>query len=412
MAEEDRPSKNGRVEITLCSAVGRALNQLGRTMRRISIGFALMLSLLITGAQLRQLPDGLADRIETLRQVHVFFRHGERMPTSLYPTDPNQVSDFKDGLGRISIRGKRDQYALGQQLRGRYQGFLSADTNEVKARSSGRDRCLESMEVTLAALYEPDEKRTFENSLRWQPVPVQTMPVDIDGMLYEDSICRKDDEAIERLRTTGEGKRVLTEFKDLMSKLQEKSGKKMKDWVSVRDLLDTLTIESSLGLEIPDWADSETLKEMEACAKYTTLLNYEPDERIRFRAGLLLKDISLHFDDVVNNARKHKLYMYASHDVLVAAYLSAFDSFNGLAVPSSTTVITELYEDSPGKFRVQMLLRNDTETAELKPVHVPGCKIHGCTLDEWNRKVSRFIPMDWRSECGEDALPIKLYDRF
>lgn len=31
-------------------------------------------------------------------------------------------------------------------------------------------------------------------------------------MLYEDAICKKDDEAIERLRTTGEGKEVMTEY--------------------------------------------------------------------------------------------------------------------------------------------------------------------------------------------------------
>ena len=60
------------------------------------------------------------------------------------------------------------------------------------------------------------------------------------------------------------------------------------------------------------------------------------------------------------------------HDVLVAAFLSAFDSFNGLAVPGSTTVITELYENPPANFKVQMYFRNDTETMQLQPVQVPG----------------------------------------
>ena len=32
-------------------------------------------------------------------------------------------------------------------------------------------------------------------------------------MLYEDSICKKDDEALERLRTTGKGAEVIAEFK-------------------------------------------------------------------------------------------------------------------------------------------------------------------------------------------------------
>lgn len=97
-----------------------------------------------------------------------------------------------------------------------------------------------------------------------------------------------------------------------MRTLQEKSGKKMNDWVSVRDLLDTLTIEKNLGLKIPDWVTPEIWEAMESCAKHTTLLNYKDDERIKFRAGLLLKDISLHFEAVKNNQRKHKLYIYGS----------------------------------------------------------------------------------------------------
>lgn len=82
----------------------------------------------------------------------------------------------------FSQQGKRDQFALGEQLRKRYEGFLSADTNEVKARSSDRERCLESMQTMLAALYKPDGDTTFVAGLNWQPVPVHTMPVDIDGV--------------------------------------------------------------------------------------------------------------------------------------------------------------------------------------------------------------------------------------
>lgn len=39
--------------------------------------------------------------------------------------------------------------------------------------------------------------------------PLETYP----QMLYEEATCKNDDEAIERLRTTGEGKEVMTRFK-------------------------------------------------------------------------------------------------------------------------------------------------------------------------------------------------------
>ncbi|XP_022692133.1 prostatic acid phosphatase-like isoform X2 [Varroa jacobsoni] len=347
---------------------------------------------------------------ESLRQIHVLFRHAERTPTALYPTDPNKPSEFTEGLGRITIEGKKHMYRMGNQLRIRYKDFLTFDTNEIKARSSGRDRCIESMQTMVAALYEPRNDQKFEPRLAWQPVPIASMPVDIDGMLYEDATCQKDNEAIEELRSTGQGKEVMAKYKDLMENLEKNSGKKMNDWVSVRDLLDTLTIESNLGLKIPKWADSETLKQMEDCAKYATLLNYQQDQRIRFRAGLLLKDVVMHFDDVVNNSPKHKIYAYASHDVLIAAYLSAFGVFNGLPVPSSTAVIIELHESTPGQFYIQMFFRNNTQTGELLPLLVSGCTLAGCQLPVWKKKIEPFIPEDWRKECGEVPFPVPLYD--
>ncbi|OQR78936.1 lysosomal acid phosphatase-like [Tropilaelaps mercedesae] len=402
------------LRVLLLGIATRLVNALDNAMSYVAISVFLLAAHMVRDADLLSIPQAETEVLEktpnTLRQVHVFFRHGERMPTSLYPTGPNKPSDFKDGLGRITIRGKKDLYAMGEQLRKRYERFLTGDTNEIKARSSGRDRCLESMQTMLAALYKPETERKFRPELDWQPVPIATMPVDIDGMLYEDATCRKDDEAVETLRVTGEGKDVMEKYKDLMEKLQENSGKKMNDWVSVRDLLDTLRIEKSLGLQTPSWADEPTLNEMQECAKYTTLLNFKQDERIRFRAGLLLKDISMHFDDVVNNAPKHKIYAYASHDVLVSAYLSAFDAFNGFAVPSSAAVLIELHEDEPGQYRVQTFFRNNTDTGAIEPVHVAGCKENGCWLAVWKDKVSRFIPSDWREECGEPPLPVKVYD--
>ncbi|KAL3224050.1 hypothetical protein MRX96_049656 [Rhipicephalus microplus] len=60
----------------------------------------------------------------TLRQLHVMFRHGDRTPTSLYPNDPNSPSDFPEGLGHITHKGKNDQYNLGKYLRTKYEDFF------------------------------------------------------------------------------------------------------------------------------------------------------------------------------------------------------------------------------------------------------------------------------------------------
>ncbi|KAL3202042.1 hypothetical protein MRX96_042731 [Rhipicephalus microplus] len=98
----------------------------------------------------------------TLRQLHVMFRHGDRTPTSLYPNDPNSPSDFPEGLGHIMHKGKNDQYNSGKFLRTKYEDFLAYDSNEMRARSSGRERCLESIQTNLYGLYPPTGRESLE----------------------------------------------------------------------------------------------------------------------------------------------------------------------------------------------------------------------------------------------------------
>ncbi|KAH8020255.1 hypothetical protein HPB51_025589 [Rhipicephalus microplus] len=262
-------------------------------------------------------------------------RHGDRTPTSLYPNDPNSPSDFPEGLGHITHKGKNDQYNLGKYLRTKYEDFLTYDSNEMRARSSGRERCLESIQTNLYGLYPPRDAKVWNSEVDWQPVPIQTMPVDLDGMLYEDAICPADDEELERIRESPEGAEVMSNNANLMRTLEQLSGKKMTDWVSVRDLLDTLTIE---------------------------------------------------------------------HDVLIAAFTSAFGVFNQLAVPSSTAVITELHEDADGNFYIQMLFKNDT-TRKPYRLEIPGCEGFRCNLKTFKAIAKPYVVEDWRQECGLEPLP-------
>lgn len=339
----------------------------------------------------------------SLRQLHVMFRHGDRTPTSLYPNDPNSPSDFPEGLGHITHKGKNDQYNLGRYLRTKYEDFLTYDPSEMRARSSGRDRCLESIQTNLYGLYPPRDKKVWNSEVDWQPIPIQTMPVDLDGLLYEDAICPRDDEELERIREAPEGKHVMESNANLMRTLQELSGKKMTDWVSVRDLLDTLTIERNRNLKIPDWA-LPLWGNMTRVAKYTTILNYNSTLHNRFRAGLMIREILRHSDQVAKGASNVKLYMYGSHDVLIAAFASAFGVFNQLGVPSSTAIITELHEDANGNFFIQMLFKNDT-TRKPYRLEIPGCEGFRCSLSTFKEIAKPYVVEDWRQECGLDPLP-------
>lgn len=47
-------------------------------------------------------------------------------------------------------------YSLGKYIRKRYENFLGSSPKEVQIRSSGADRCLESVALLMAGMYRPE----------------------------------------------------------------------------------------------------------------------------------------------------------------------------------------------------------------------------------------------------------------
>ncbi|KAL7643592.1 UNVERIFIED_CONTAM: hypothetical protein RMT77_005575 [Armadillidium vulgare] len=68
-----------------------------------------------------------SNNLKTLRMVHVFFRHAEIAPSTVYSNDPriNRIEDiWPYGFSQITKRGKNNGYELGLWLRKRYDGFI------------------------------------------------------------------------------------------------------------------------------------------------------------------------------------------------------------------------------------------------------------------------------------------------
>jgi hypothetical protein len=52
-------------------------------------------------------------------------------------------------------------YKSGEYIRKRYDGYLGTSPREVLIRSSAADRCLESAETALAAIYPPEGRYQY-----------------------------------------------------------------------------------------------------------------------------------------------------------------------------------------------------------------------------------------------------------
>lgn len=59
-----------------------------------------------------------------LSLVQIVFRHGDRTPLRLYVNDPYKRSDFIEGLGELTNRGKLRMFRIGSKLRHYYSSYL------------------------------------------------------------------------------------------------------------------------------------------------------------------------------------------------------------------------------------------------------------------------------------------------
>ncbi|GBN33040.1 Testicular acid phosphatase [Araneus ventricosus] len=129
----------------------------------------------------------MTEESTTLLLVQTIFRHADRAPLMLYPTDPNSEACWPDGMGRLTQTGKKQHYELGKFLRSMYKDFITTNPKEVYVNSSSDDRCLNSAEANLASFYAPEERWKLEDDLNWQPIPIHYLPTQLDKVKFFNS---------------------------------------------------------------------------------------------------------------------------------------------------------------------------------------------------------------------------------
>ncbi|GIX67309.1 testicular acid phosphatase, partial [Caerostris extrusa] len=62
--------------------------------------------------------------------VQILFRNGFSAPRELYPHDPNNPNRWEEGLGDLTLLGRRQMHNIGKELRQRYNDFITANPRE------------------------------------------------------------------------------------------------------------------------------------------------------------------------------------------------------------------------------------------------------------------------------------------
>lgn len=100
-----------------------------------------------------------------------------------------------------------------------------------------------SAQANLAGLFPPDAHQAWSGDLKWQPIPVHTIPEHQDYVLAGKKRCNKYDWAEKKFHESDEYLDLISKYKDLYAYLEKHSGKKMSSPIDVLNVYDTLRIE-------------------------------------------------------------------------------------------------------------------------------------------------------------------------
>ncbi|XP_077050861.1 lysosomal acid phosphatase-like [Siphateles boraxobius] len=350
----------------------------------------------------------LSNGQRTLKFVTVLYRHGDRSPIKAYPTDPYQESDWPQGFGQLSQEGIKQHYELGQFLKKRYRGFLSEDYkhHEIFIRSTDLDRTLMSAQANLAGLFPLNSSEEIIPGLKWQPIPVHTVPKAKDCLLsFPLRDCPRYTQLMNETEKSDIFLNMTDTYKACIETVRNKTGLKTVSIGSVWIVYDTLFCEAIHGKKPPPWVTSdphmmEKLKELKDFSYQIMFGVYERKEKCRLQGGLLLNQIiqSLLTTADPDTKQQVKMMVYSAHDTTIVALQEALDVFNGLQPPYASCHLIELHQEENGSFSVEMFYRNDSTVSELYAQSLPNCS-QRCPLPEFVNLTRDVIPQDREKEC-------------
>lgn len=339
-----------------------------------------------------------------LKFVTLVFRHGDRSPISTFPNDPIKETSWPQGFGQLTQLGMEQHYELGDYIRKRYGKFLneSYKHQQVYVRSTDIDRTLMSAMTNLAALFPPEGISLWNPNLPWQPIPVHTVPLMEDRLLYMPfRNCPRFQELESETLKSEEFQKRLQPYKDFIETLPELSGHHGKDLFGIwSEVYDPLFCEGVHNFTLPSWVTEDTMTKLRELSELSLLSLYgihKQREKSRLQGGVLVGEILNHIKTATQPWNLRKLIMYSAHDTTVSGLQMALDVFNGILPPYASCHLIELYLEK-GDYFVEMYYRNETHH-EPYPLTLPGCT-PSCPLTKFAELVAPVIPQDWSTECS------------
>ncbi|XP_047142451.1 lysosomal acid phosphatase isoform X1 [Hydra vulgaris] len=330
---------------------------------------------------------------KTLVLVNLVYRHGARSPIEFFPNN-QYINQWPVDPGMLTKVGMNMEFELGKFLKKRYieSSFINQSyiAKEVYIRSSDESRCLQSAETQLAGLYPPIGYQVWNENITWQPIPVHTVPGDVDPVLRsDDTYCPRLKKLLKQLTLKPEYIQKEHENQDFLRVLSNYSGMTV-NFTNLWIIDDAIKCEKAQGFKGPKWY-KEVEKPLHELAAWIFLQEYNEvdDELGRLLGGNLLNLININmlkYFDSKSYDGIYKLTMYSGHDTSIMSLTAALNV--DITPPTfASCFMIELYQHSNGDLYVEMQFRNDT-SGNTVPFKLKNCGF-SCPLLEFLRLTSR-----------------------
>ncbi|KAK9505305.1 hypothetical protein O3M35_009393 [Rhynocoris fuscipes] len=337
--------------------------------------------------------------------INILYRHGERTPIECYPNDPyKNLTYWPCDWGQLTNVGKLHHYVLGNWLRSRYNHLVPNgryNNRAIYVRSTDVDRTLMSAEANLAGMFPPDEVEVW-SAIKWQPIPVHTVPEEEDKLLAMKAPCKRYDVAYKHFISSLEMKKINEKYKDLYDYLSSHCGKVVDDLDGIDYLYSTLFIEKLANLTLPEWTKEVFPVKMKEPAGLSFAIPTYTTELKRLRGGPLVKEMLDNMQKKIDGNLERNISVYSGHDTTIGNLLNTMGIFNEISPPFAATVLVELRKNSmDGQHYVTILYKNSSSSPHL--LTLPGCT-EACPLDKVKTLLHDVIPINWDTECHSHEL--------
>lgn len=142
--------------------------------------------------------------------------------------------------------GIKQEYELGQYLRRHYEALLPVNfypNKIVYVQSTDKDRNLMSAASLLAGMFPPSKYELWNENIAWQPIPIHTIPSDMDYVLAAGKRCDRFDFLLEKHFNKPEFNAWRLKYKWLYELVEKKSGLSMNSFKRIICIHDTLMVQ-------------------------------------------------------------------------------------------------------------------------------------------------------------------------